>query len=89
MNTDHVWSVVEPDLLRRVRGEFLEMPGLRLTEAQATRLWNLDLSACRSLLTTLVDARFLFRTRDGAYMRIERATPARAFAARPRPSAVA
>ena len=30
------------DVLRRVQGEFLEMPGLRLTEAQARRLWNLD-----------------------------------------------
>ena len=29
-------------LVHRVRGEFLEMPGLRLTRAQAQRLWGLD-----------------------------------------------
>ena len=66
------------DILRRVRGEFLEMPGLRLTEAQARRLWNLDAASCRSLLTQLVETRFLFRTRDGAFMRLESPHPAHA-----------
>ncbi|MGE0451361.1 MAG: hypothetical protein AB7Q29_17445 [Vicinamibacterales bacterium] len=66
------------DVLRRVQGEFLEMPGLRLTEAQARRLWNLDAASCQALLTTLVDTRFLFRTRDGAFMRVEHARPAKA-----------
>jgi hypothetical protein len=59
-------------VLTRVRGEFLEMPGLRLTSAQARRLWNLDAAVCDALLTALVDTQFLFRTRDGAFMRIER-----------------
>jgi len=59
------------DVLRRVQGEFLEMPGLRLTEPQARRLWNLDRDVCESLLRMLVDANFLFQTRDGAFMRIE------------------
>jgi hypothetical protein len=63
------------DVLRRVKGEFLEMPGLRLTEAQARRLWNLDAASCEALLGALVDANFLFRTRDGAFMRVEHATP--------------
>ena len=58
------------DVLRRVQGEFLEMPGLRLTEAQARRLWGLDAAACSALLGALVDAKFLFRTRDGAFMRV-------------------
>jgi len=69
------------DVLRRVQGEFLEMPGLRLTEAQARRLWNLDTASCAALLSALVDAKFLFRTRDGAFMRVEHpehATPAKA-----------
>jgi len=60
------------DVLRRVQGEFLEMPGLRLTEAQARRLWGLDAASCDALLSALVDANFLFRTRDGAFMRVER-----------------
>jgi hypothetical protein len=57
------------EVLRRVRGEFLEMPGLRLTEAQARRLWNLDAASCQELLSALVDSKFLFRTGDGAFMR--------------------
>jgi hypothetical protein len=66
------------DVVRRVQGEFLEMPGLRLTEAQARRLWGLDAASCGALLGRLVDANFLFQTRDGAFMRIETATPAKA-----------
>ena len=63
------------DVLRRVQGEFLEMPGLRLTEAQARRLWGLDAASCAALLGALVDGKFLFRTRDGAFIRMEGARP--------------
>ena len=66
------------EVLRRVQGEFLEMPGLRLTEPQARRLWGLDAASCDALLGALVDAKFLFRTRDGAFMRVEHATPVKA-----------
>lgn len=66
------------DVLRRVQGEFLEMPGLRLTEPQARRLWNLDQQSCEVLLGTLVEQKFLFRTRDGAFMRAELPTPVKA-----------
>ena len=66
------------DVLRRVRGEFLEMPGLRLTEAQARRLWGLDAAACHALLAALVDANFLFRTRDGAFMCVDQPAPLKA-----------
>jgi hypothetical protein len=66
------------EVLRRVQGEFLEMPGLRVTEAQARRLWGLDAAACSAVLGVLTDARFLFRTRDGAFMRIDSATPLKA-----------
>jgi hypothetical protein len=59
------------EVLRRVQGEFLEMPGLRLTTPQARRLWGLDAALCDALLGALVDANFLFRTRDGAFMRVE------------------
>jgi len=57
------------DVLQRVQGEYIEMPGLRLTTAQAQRLWGLDRAACDALLSALVDAKFLFRTRDGAFVR--------------------
>jgi len=56
--------------LRRVQGEFLEMPGLKLTAPQAQRLWGLDREMCEALLGALVDARFLARTADGAFMRL-------------------
>jgi hypothetical protein len=57
------------DVVRRIRGAFLEMPGLRLTPEQARRLWRLDETACEAVLGALVDARFLAKTRDGAFVR--------------------
>jgi len=60
---------VQDDTLRRIRGEYLEMPGLRLTTAQAQRLWNLDRLTCEELLGTLVASRFLAKTRDGSFVR--------------------
>ena len=45
------------------------MPGLKLTEAQARRLWDLDGSTCSFVLTTLLERRFLKRTASGTYVR--------------------
>jgi hypothetical protein len=59
------------DLIPRIRAEYLEMPGLRLTSAQASRLWGLDSRTCQRLLHTLVDAYFLTCTPDGMYRRAE------------------
>jgi hypothetical protein len=72
---DYAKSHPAHDVFRRVQCEFLEMPGLRLTERQARRLWGLAAHDCASVLRALVDAGFLFRTRDGSFMRIDRATP--------------
>lgn len=58
-------------LMHRIRGEFIEMPGLRLTCSQAARLWQLDVATAASLLASLADARFLYRTPAGAYQRAE------------------
>ena len=38
----------------RVRSEFIEMPGLRLTPRQAARLWGLDAPACENVIDVLV-----------------------------------
>ena len=57
------------DLLRRIRGEFLEMPGLRLTPEQARRLWALDDLTCTKILGALLEREFLVRHSDGRYMR--------------------
>src|SRR5207244_11783122 len=77
------------DVLRRVQGEYIETAGLRLTTAQAQRLWGLDRAACDALLGALVAAKFLFRTRDGAFMRVESAMPAKASLHPPRKMAAA
>jgi hypothetical protein len=61
------------EVLQRIQGEFVEMPGLRLTPAQARRLWGLEGDVCTALLGSLVDARFLVQTRDGAFVRSESA----------------
>jgi hypothetical protein len=45
------------------------MPGLKLTMAQAQRLWGLDRESCDGLMAGLVSSGFLARTRDGAFVR--------------------
>lgn len=55
--------------LCRIRGEFLEMPGLCLTRCQAQRLWGLPCDRCDALLTILIEERFLTVTRDGRFVR--------------------
>lgn len=49
----------ERDVYHRVRAEFVEMPGLRLTLPQASRLFNLEPTHCERVLSTLVDMRIL------------------------------
>ena len=65
------------EVLQRIQGEYVEMPGLRLTAAQAQRLWGLDRDVCDALLGALVDAKFLSQTRDGAFIRLDGAVPTR------------
>jgi hypothetical protein len=60
--------IVSQDALRRIRGEYLEMPGLALTVAQARRFWSLDHQTCTSLLDALVAGGFLTRTAKGSYV---------------------
>jgi hypothetical protein len=57
-----------PELLTRIKGEFQEMPGLRLTTRQAGRLFGLDAGSCEQVLSHLVDHKFLRITRDGAFV---------------------
>ena len=64
----------EDFLLRRVRGEYREMPGMRLTIEQAMRLWNLDRKTCAAVFNSLVASHFLemdgfgrFRKTHGGY----------------------
>ncbi len=55
--------------LLRIRGEYQEMPGLKLTAAQAGRLFGLDRPLCDTLMAGLVVSGFLARTRDGSFVR--------------------
>jgi hypothetical protein len=54
--------------LLRIRAEFKEMPGLKLTAAQATRLWQLEPNRSEELLNALVADGLLKRRADGAYL---------------------
>jgi len=56
-------------LVDRVRGEFIEMPGLQLTMAQASRLWGLDITSCRNVVDVLVESAFLRWTAGGKNVR--------------------
>ncbi len=58
-------------LILRIRSEYCEMPGLKLTLRQAQRLWALDERTCESLLDSLVHDGFLIHSRDGSYVRQE------------------
>lgn len=56
-------------LEQRIRGEFREMPGMRLKLEQAMRLWALDRSTCQQALDDLVREGFLQRDDTGRYAR--------------------
>ena len=60
-----------PNLIQRVRAEFNEMPGLRLTPAQAARLLGLDDRSCERVINVLVRSAFLRWTPDGSVVRSE------------------
>jgi hypothetical protein len=60
---------VAGDPLATIRGEYHEMPELRLTAAQARCLFNLAPELCNALLEQLVLEGFLWRSPDGKYSR--------------------
>ena len=68
-----MWAGDTPitDWIQLIRAEYLEIPGLCLTKPQVQRLWGLDSATSEALLAALVDARFLRRTHQGAYVRAD------------------
>lgn len=64
--SDQVEHEIDDAIARRVCGEFLEMPGLRVTARQAMRLWGLDEQTCLNVMEMLVSVNFLRRS-DGSY----------------------
>jgi hypothetical protein len=57
-------------IVERLRAEFLEMPGLRLTAQQVHRLCGVDQESCRAVLDVLVSEKFLCAKPDGTYARL-------------------
>ena len=56
--------------LDRIRSEFLEMPGLRLTARQIHRLCGVERDQCQVILDSLVEEKFLCAHADGTYARL-------------------
>jgi hypothetical protein len=55
--------------LHRIRAEYLEMPGMRLTPEQVRRLSGVEASICDQVLEELVRAKFLRLGADGTFVR--------------------
>ena len=73
-------TTARDQLLRRIRGEFEEMPCLCLTYAQARRLFGLSPDVCRRVLGSLVQEHTLTCGPDGRYrLRDEMSSHGRAF----------
>jgi hypothetical protein len=84
-------TVETPQILQRIRAEYLEMPGLSLSSEQVQRLCGVNSAICTSVLETLVESGFLSRRSDGGYARTRNADVSRARQAKAtlEPSAVA
>jgi hypothetical protein len=69
-------SPTHGDFVRRVRSEYLEMPGLRITASEAQRLFGLDAATCDDVLDGLVKSGFLTRV-NGIFTLAQPDAPAR------------
>lgn len=56
-------------LIARTRGEYMEMPGLRLSVTEASRLWGFEKDLAETILRALVDDGFLKFAADGKFGR--------------------
>lgn len=56
-------------LITRIRAEYIEMPGLALTERELCRLAGLDTVTCETIFRMLTEQQFLVRTAKGTYVR--------------------
>ena len=63
--TDRTWV---QDWLQLVRGEYEELPGLRLTQSQVEEWWEIDAARAATLIGALVSIGVLRKTREGAYV---------------------
>ncbi len=57
------------DVVQRIQGEYMEMPGLKLTLPQAARLFGVSTHESQRVLSELMACGFLRRDQNGAYRR--------------------
>ena len=60
-------EAVSINLVQRIREEFEEAPGFRVSLREASRFWGLDETTCDVVLHQLVAVGFLTRGGDGRY----------------------
>jgi hypothetical protein len=63
---------VSESLLDRIRGDFSENPGLRLTPWQFRQMWSLEPNQSRVVMQQLKSAGFLREDRDGSLVQCPR-----------------
>jgi hypothetical protein len=70
-----ITMTVPQDIVERVRSEYIEMPGMRLTPPQVQRLCGIGPSLCDAVLAAMVESRFLAVRPDGTYVRASDGLP--------------
>jgi hypothetical protein len=63
---------VSESLLDRIRGDYSENPGLRLTPWQFRQMWSLEPNQSRAVMQQLKNAGFLRENRDGSLVQSPR-----------------
>jgi len=66
---------VPQEIIERVRSEYLEMPGMRLTPQQLQRLCGIGPALCEAVLDSMVRSEFLRVRPDGTYARASDGLP--------------
>lgn len=59
-------------LIERIQAEYRAVPGLKITSAQACRLWSVSDPICRAALDALVADRVLWLAPSGRYVALPR-----------------
>jgi hypothetical protein len=68
MNT--ALSNATESIVNTVRGEFNEMPGMKLTRDQFCRLWHLERHVAERVIRSLTNSGFLQKDHDNRYGRV-------------------
>jgi len=63
-------KVLLMNLTQRIREEFEDAPGLRISAAEAAQFWGLDVPTSEEVLTRLRETGFLSKGVDGRYQQV-------------------